>query len=97
MNLEFLEFEKEYLYGQWGGKVFLILIIPFSLSLFALAFWKRNLLMGLNVIVLIATGKIVWSIQNAGGAGKAVLVPEVIGLIVCLVLVYYGFRRFEKK
>ncbi len=96
--IEFLKFEKDYLYGQWGlSKVVITLIVPFSLFLLALAFWKRNLLMGLVVLVLIATGKIVWSIQNAGGAGKAVLVPALVGLTICVVLVYYGFRRFEKK
>jgi hypothetical protein len=44
-----------------------------------------------------ATGKMVWSIQNAGDAGKSILIPALIGLLVCIGLLFYGFKKFEKK
>lgn len=62
-----------------------------------LAFWKRSLLIGLGVVVLMATGKIVWSIQNAGESGKSIIVPAILGLVICSGLIFYGFKRLEIK
>ena len=95
---EFLKFEKDYLYGEWNlSKKLLTLTIPFSFLALGLAFWKRNLVMGIGVVVLIATGKMVWSIQNAGESGKSILIPAILGLLICCVLIYYGFKKLEKK
>lgn len=95
---EFLEFEKEYLYGEWNlSKSLLTLTIPISFIALGLAFWKRSLAMGIGVVVLMATGKMVWSIQNAGESGKSILIPAIIGLFICCGLIYYGFKRLEKK
>ena len=95
---DFLAFEKDYLYGEWNlSKQLLTLTVPLSLLALGLAFWKRSLLIGLGVVVLMATGKIVWSIQNAGEAGKSILIPAIIGLLLCCGLLYYGFRRLEKN
>lgn len=94
----FLQFEKDWLYGEWDyKKVLLIITVPVSFMALGLAFWKRSLLIGLGVIVLMATGKIVWSIQNAGEAGKSILVPAIAGLLLCCGLILYGFVRLEKK
>ena len=96
--IEFLKFEKDYLYGEWNlSKKLLTLTIPFSFLALGLAFWKRNLVMGIGVVVLIATGKMVWSIQNAGESGKSILIPAILGLLICCVLIYYGFKKLEKK
>ncbi len=93
----FLQFEKDWLRADWDyKKCLLVLTVPVSFFALGLAFWKRSLLMGLGVIVLMATGKIVWSIYNAGEAGKSILVPAIIGLVFCVLLIYYGFRRLEK-
>ena len=53
--------------------------------------------MGLGVVVLMATGKIIWSIQNAGESGKAIIIPAIFGLIICCGLIFYGFKRLEKR
>ncbi len=96
--IEFLQFEKDYLNGEWNIiKIIMALTIPISFLALGLSFWKRSLLMGLGVLILIATGKIVWSIQNAGESGKSILVPSVIGLLVCCGLIYYGFKKMEKS
>ncbi len=96
--IDFLQFEKEYLYGEWNlSKILMTLTIPVSFIALALSFWKRSLMMGLGVVVLMATGKMVWSIQNAGESGKSILIPAVIGLIICCALIYFGFKRLEKK
>lgn len=96
--IAFLEFEKDYLYGEWNlSKILLTLTIPISFIALGLAFWKRSLIMGIGVVVLMATGKIVWSIQNAGESGKSILIPAILGLLICCGLIYFGFRRLEKK
>ena len=94
----FLQFEKDWLYGEWNyKKIMLIITVPISFFALGLAFWKRSLIMGLGVVVLMATGKIVWSIQNAGESGKSILIPAILGLIICSGLIFYGFRKLEQK
>lgn len=94
----FLQFEKDWLYGEWSyKKIMLVITIPISFFALGLAFWKRSLLMGLGVVVLMATGKIVWSIQNAGESGKSIIVPAILGLLICSGLIFYGFKKLERK
>lgn len=94
----FLQFEKDWLYGVWSyKKILLILSVPISFFALGLAFWKRSLWMGLGVVVLMATGKIIWSIQNAGESGRSILIPALLGLVICSGLIFYGFKRLEKK
>ena len=94
----FLQFEKDWLTKEWGYKEWLLtLTIPVSFIALGLAFWKRSLFIGLGVVVLMAKGKILWSIQNAGNAGKSILIPAIAGLLVCAGFINYGFRRLEKN
>ena len=95
---KFLQFEKDWLYGTWNyNKILLFLSVPCSFTALGLAFWKRNLWTGLGVIVLMATGKIIWSIQNAGESGKSILIPAIIGLLICSFIIVYGWKLIEKK
>jgi len=95
---EFLQFEKNYLYSDWGlTKILMALTVPISFIALGFSFWKRSLIMGIGVVVLMATGKIVWSIQNAGESGKSILIPAIIGLLICSGLMYYGFGRLEAR
>ncbi|MBL0019137.1 MAG: hypothetical protein IPP17_22605 [Bacteroidetes bacterium] len=71
--------------------------MPVSFFALGLAFWKRSLIIGLGVVVLMATGKIIWSIQNADESGKSIVIPALLGLGICCALIYWGFRRLEKK
>lgn len=94
----FLQFEKDWLYNEWNyKKIMLVITVPISFIALGLAFWKRSLFMGLGVVVLMATGKIVWSIQNAGESGKSIIIPAILGLLICCGLIFYGFKRLEKK
>ncbi|WP_044641501.1 hypothetical protein [Risungbinella massiliensis] len=95
---QFLEIEIEYLSGDWGFTKFLMTsLIPVSFIALGAAFWKRSLLFGLSVVVLMAVGKMVWSIAFGGEAGKSIFVPAIIGLAICVGLIYIGFRKLEKK
>ena len=96
--IEFLEFEKKYLYGEWkSAKILMTLSVPISFMALGLAFWKRSLIVGIAVVVLMATGKIIWSIQNAGESGKSIMIPALLGLALCCGFLYYGFRKLDKK
>lgn len=95
--IDFLQYEKDYLYGEWNAtKAFMTFLIPFSLGALGLAFWKRSLWIGLGVMVFMASGKMVWSVQNAGEAGYSIFVPALIGLVICMGMIFLGFRRLKK-
>lgn len=94
----FLQFEKDWLYSAWNyKKILLIITVPISFFALGLAFWKRSLLIGLWVMAIVATGKIIWSIQNAGEAGKSIIIPAVVGLLLCCGLIFFGFKRLDEK
>lgn len=96
--LQFLAFEKKWLSSNWDiSKVLLALTIPLSFFLLGLAFWKRSLLMGLSVMVLMATGKVVWSVYNASDAGRSILLPAVLGLVLCTTFIALGIKRLNNK
>jgi hypothetical protein len=60
------------------------------------AFWKRSLLFGLSVVVFMAVVKVTWSIYTGGESGYSVLGPAIVGLIICVGLIYVGFRKLER-
>ena len=94
---EFLSMEKEYLTTNWSlSKILISLSVPVLLYGLALAFWKRSLLIGIAVMVLIAAGKVLWSVGFGSEAGTAVLVPALFGLLVCIALVFFGYKWLEK-
>lgn len=96
--IEFLEMEKEYLTGDWGlSKVIIALLVPASLSALATAFWKRNLFFGIAVMIFIALAKISWSVVFGGESGTSVLVPAMVGLIICIILIFIGFKKMESS
>lgn len=95
---QFLEMEKEYLSGDWGGaKILMSLLVPVSFTALGVAFWKRSLWFGLSVVVFMAVAKMIWSVAFGGEAGKSIFIPAIIGLVICVGLIYLGFRRLEKK
>ena len=96
-SVEFLQYEKEYLQGTWNtSKIILTLLVPISMTALALAFWKRSLRLGIGIIILIAIGKILWSILNAGESGYSILVPAIIGLFLCVGLIYWTLKKLDK-
>ena len=95
--IEFLQFEREYLLGVWNvKKILLALLIPISFVLLGLAFWKRSIKLGIGVLILITIGKITWSILNAGESGKSILLPGIIGLVICSIFIFLKFKSFKK-
>lgn len=95
---EFLIMEKNYLTTDWNlSKILISLLVPLSLGLLALAFWKRSIKTGISILILIAAAKTIWSITEGGKSGSAVIIPAMIGLVICIAVIYYGFRRYERS
>ena len=77
--------EKDYLTSSWDlTKVLLGLTIPVFFIGLGTALWKRSLPFRLAILVLDAVGKTIWSLTAGGNAGRAVLVPAGIGLVLGL-------------
>lgn len=95
---EFLAMEMDYLTGDWQlAKVLISMLVPISLGALAFACWKRSLWFGISVLVFIAVAKMLWSVIYGGEAGTSIFVPAILGLGICVALVYRGFRRLEKS
>lgn len=94
----FLEMEKIYLTTGWSvSKAVFAMVVPLSMYLLCLAFWKRNLKIGIGIIVAIAVAKTMWSVVEGGEAGQTVIVPATVGLVICSGIIYYVFNRRNKK
>jgi hypothetical protein len=95
---QFLLYEINYLTGEWNiFKILLTLLVPLSLILLAFGFWKKNIFLGLSVIILIALGKILWSIMSAGESGKSIIGPAIVGLLFCVGIIYWGYNKLLNK
>ena len=98
MVIQFLEAEKEFILGPLSAqKIFLWLTIPLFFVLLALAFWKRSWGWGVAVINIAALGKVAWSVAEGGQSGWAVVIPALIGMLVCDLAVYFGVRYVDKR
>jgi len=95
---QFLDAERQFILGPFTvQKAFAWLMVPLFFGLLALAFWKRSWWWGLTVINLGALGKIAWSIGEGGSAGWAVLVPALIGMLVCDLAIWGGVRYLHGR
>ena len=95
---QFLDAERQFILGPITmQKAFAWLMVPLFFGLLALAFWKRSWRWGLAVINLAALGKVAWSVAEGGRAGWAVLVPALIGMLVCDLVVWAGVRYLHDR
>lgn len=91
--ISFLEAEKAFLLSPFTlKKAALLATVVVSMSVLALAFWHRSLKAGIGVLVLIALGKILWSVNEDAG-GQAIVVPALLGLVVCIALLTVYMKR----
>jgi hypothetical protein len=95
---QFLQSEKAYILGEWtSAKVLGSLTVPAFFYFLALAFWKRSWGWGVAVINLAALGKVAWSVASGGESGWSVLVPAMIGMLVCDAAVYFGVKIINRR
>lgn len=85
----FLQMEQHFLRsGLNVEKIFAAVAVSGSLTLTAVAFWKRSLALVVYCLVAMAGSKILWSIAQGSTAGKQVILPAALGLVICLVLLW---------
>lgn len=95
---QFLQVEKEYILGQWTlDKVLASLTVPAFFYFLGLAFWKRSWGWGLLVINLAALGKVAWSVAAGGESGWAVLIPALVGMVICDAAVILGAKLIRNR
>ena len=93
----FLQMEKEYLTQNWTlSKIFISSLVPLSMAGLAYAFWKHSTKAGIILVIAIAVFKTIWSIVEGGETGTAVIIPALLGLVICMVFIYYGLKRIKK-
>ncbi|MFI6500639.1 hypothetical protein [Nonomuraea typhae] len=94
----FLDMEKELIRSIGdlsAAHVLGVLAVIGSLTALCLAFWHRSLGWGLVIINLMALLKVVWSVNEGGDSGWAVLLPAVLGLALCDAVIVWIARRFR--
>ncbi len=95
--LSFLDFEIEYLKGPWTApKIIMSLAVPLFFIMLIISSWKRNWKWLLGVVIGAAVLKFIWSIAFSGEAGMSILKPALTGLIVCIVGLYYFFKKHKR-
>jgi hypothetical protein len=96
--LEFLNFERDWLTGDWGAqKIALTLLVPISLSAYCLAFWRRSVLWGLVMLNLMAGGKLLWGVIAGEGTGWAMTAPALTGLLIGNAVLIWALRRLRAR
>lgn len=96
--LDFLSMEIDYLTSTWtAGKILISLTVPLMFALLGLAFWKRSFIYGGFVLIASAVGKSIWGLVEGGQSGTALLPPAAFGLVASLALIYFGYRKKQKK
>ena len=95
---EFLAMEREYLTQNWtAAKIMVTSIVPISMGLLIWGLWKRNIKAGIGVLVGIAVGKIIWSVAEGGASGAKVIIPAVVGLLICIAAIVWLYRKRNLK
>jgi len=96
--LEFLDFERDWLTGNWDApKIVLTLVVPLLLTSYCLAFWRRSVLWGLVILNLMAGGKLLWGVVAGDGTGWAMTAPGLAGLLIGDVVLLRVLRRLRAR
>ncbi|MDX8367946.1 hypothetical protein [Cytobacillus sp. IB215665] len=95
---QFLAMEMVYLQGELNfSLISQTLLIPISFIALGVVLWKRNLKLGISVVILMTIGKMIWSVVQGGESGTSIFIPAMLGLIICIGAIAFGFKRLEKK
>lgn len=96
--IEFLEMEKEHLTSNWTMSKAIMSTVPFVMMyMLCLAFWKRSLKWGGLIMVAIAVAKVMWSVMEGGESGTSIIIPAVVGLVICSIVLYYFIYKRKSK
>lgn len=96
--ISFLSYEMEYLKGLWTTpKILISILVPIFFVILIIAAWKRNWKLLLGTVIGAAILKVLWSIIFSGEAGLSILKPAIAGLIICIVGLYFYFKKRNEK
>jgi len=94
---EFLRMEQAFLTDLTPARALQLLLVPTSLGLLCLAFWKRSLPYGLGIINAMAVGKLTWGLFEGSSSGLAMLAPALVGLVICNAAVLYVAHKLRLR
>ncbi len=90
--------EMEYLVGEWSFiKILLSSMVPLTMFVLAYVFWRHPWKYGILVINLIAILKVLWSLYAGDGSGLSVVLPALIGLVICNFVMLIAYKLVKKK
>lgn len=90
--------EMEYLLGEWSFiKILLSSMVPLTIFVLAYVFWRHSWKYGILVINLIAILKVPWSLYAGDGSGLSVVLPALIGLVICNFVMLIAYKLVKKK
>lgn len=96
--LSFLAYEMEYLKGAWTTpKILMSLLVPIFFVMLIIAAWKRSWKWLLGIITGAAVLKVLWGIIFSGDAGRSILKPAIIGLIICIGIICFYIKKHRAK
>ena len=96
--LEFLDFERDWLTGNWDAQQILVsLLSPLSLGAFCLAFWRRSVAWGLGILNVMAVGKLLWGVVAGNGTGWAMTAPGPAGMVIGDLVLLWVLRRTRAR
>ncbi len=91
---DFLAAEKEWILGDWTlAKIALSSLAPLSFVLLGAAFWHRAWWLGVLLMALFALAKVLWSFWVGEDSASAVVLPAVLGLMLCVAVVMVAAQR----
>lgn len=95
--VEFLEFEKAYLTSGWTvDKIFVLIAVVMYFVFLIYATWNRKWKLLLWIIAVSAALKVIHSVIYGGEDGLSIVKPAVLGLIICVAVVYFFFKKRDK-
>ena len=96
--LSFLAYEMEYLKGAWTApKILMSLLVPVFFAMLIIAAWKRSWKWLLGIVIGAAILKVLWSVIFSGDVGLSILKPAIMGVIICVVGLYFYLKRRKAK
>jgi len=94
MVQEFLRFEMDYLQGVWDApKIMMSLLVPIFFILLIVSAWKHSFRWLIGTIIGAMVLKVLWSVIFSGDEGVSIIKPAVIGLVICILAVWYLKKR----
>ena len=96
--IKFLDFEKNYLTNGWTvDKIFVLLAILLFFIFLLYTTWNRNWKYLLFTTVFSAILKVIHSIIFGGKSGLSIVKPAFLGAIICVLVVWFVFKKRRNK